>query len=375
MYIEIEEDIIKDAISKSNNVVNTSLDLLYLFALSAYKGRHYITVPCLVNNKDLCSKLQQIMSKRILNMLRSAEREYVQWKTIRENVIVHAVVTYKKLNPQNDIIIVDPHDESNFEPYTKCRVLTEHINDSAFFEYLVRFYKNTHNLSKCKTCFDPLMGGGFTTADILMHEVCNREHFCLVISDSDKKWPNGKNGETAIKIENVMNSLKPFNCYFYVMKDVMEIENLIPKKVFDVIACERFGYKKIFEKESSYFDMKKGLCISDLYNDRICKYWKELLKDEPINFSERDTAKKNSKNKEAYLKEIKDKHYANQLCAGFGTDLLEMCVLKDKNVAHPEVVDILNNIKREDLTDAQLKEWMNIGQIMFSWTCCSRVHQ
>lgn len=375
MYIEIEEDIIKDAISKSNNAVNTSLDLLYLFALSAYKGRHYITVPCLVNNKDLCDNLQKIMSKRVLNMLRSVEREYVQWGMIKKNVVAYAEVTYKETKNNNGIIVVNPLHESNFEPYTKCRVLTEHINDSAFFEYMVKLFKKTHNLSKCETCYEPLMGGGSTTADILMHEACNREHFCLVISDSDKKHPKGDNGDTAKKIMNTIDCLQPFNCFFYVMREVMEIENLIPLCALNVITKGRNGFKKIFEKDPSYFDMKSGLNICNLFDDDTCSYWKEQLKGEAVDFSERDTAKKNSENKEEYLNEIKINHYTNQLCAGFGTDLLEMSVLKDKNVAHPEVEEILNNIKAEDLTDAQLNEWNNIGQIMFSWTCCSKTHQ
>ena len=29
------------------------------------------------------------------------------------------------------------------------------------------------------------------------------------------------------------------------------------------------------------------------------------------------------------------------------------------------------NLKDKDLTDAQLKEWKEIGKKVFSWTCCS----
>lgn len=387
MYIEIEEDIIEDAIANAKKSVNTSLDLLYLFALSAYKGRHYITVPCLVNNKEMCDKLEQLMSRRVLNMLRSTEREYVQWGIIRKNIVVHAIITSKKMEPDESSIVVNPYQISNFEPYSKCRVLTEHIHDSLFFEYLVNYYKCKHGLSKCNFTYEPLMGGGSTTADILMREACEREHFCLVISDSDKKAPDltrettdkgtvkpKKEGlTTSEKIEVVMGSLKPFNCCSYVMKRVREIENLMPKKVIEIIAPNR-GYMKIFDKDPSFFDMKSGLNLTDLFDDDICNYWKELLKDESVDFTERDEVKKLSTSKDSYKTLIKDKskRYTNQLCAGFGSNLLEMCVLKDKGIAHPEVKDALMKIKDEDLTDAQLEEWSKIGQIMFSWTCSSR---
>lgn len=371
MYIEINEDIIKDAIEKGNGGENLSLDLLYLFAFSAMKGNHIIYVPCLYNNQNLRSDLSTVLPKRILAMLVTSDRIHYQLGIIKKKVSTYALVTYSKNKPDNKAILINPTLQRGFEPYSACRVLTEHINDSSFFRYLVQFYLKYDGVGNCRINFEPLMGGGSTTADILRREIFECRHFCLVIVDSDKKYPTAPKGDTSTKIENAMNFYKPFNCYHYVMKEVMEVENLIPKKILGIIAPNQ-GYNNIFNYDWSYYDMKSGLTIKGLYDDTLCDYWKNLLRNEHLDFTERDLAKANSQNKDAFENYVNNNNLKNQILKGFGTNLLatcDCCPKIDGTISHPEVKHELYNIKKEDLTNQQYSEWMEIGKIMFTWAC------
>ncbi len=51
MFIEINEDIIKDAIEKKDLPANTTKDLLIQMALCAKQGKHIVSVPCILKSK------------------------------------------------------------------------------------------------------------------------------------------------------------------------------------------------------------------------------------------------------------------------------------------------------------------------------------
>ena len=83
MYIEIASDIIRDALAKSPNEPNESLDILTLFALSAQKGKHIVYVPCLHNNQSIVTKLEKLMGRPHLSLLRRSESMYYQLLAIK----------------------------------------------------------------------------------------------------------------------------------------------------------------------------------------------------------------------------------------------------------------------------------------------------
>ena len=62
---------------------------------------------------------------------------------------------------------------------------------------------------------------------------------------------------------------------------------------------------------------------------------------------------------------------------GFGNGLLSW-VIEDIDYSteirkfKPKMKNQLYQIRPEDLTPAQQKEWKKIGQLMFSWTCCMK---
>lgn len=50
------------------------------------------------------------------------------------------------------------------------------------------------------------MGGGTTTSEVLRYEIENRQFFCLVIVDSDRKYPTDIVGETAQKLIDLIST-------------------------------------------------------------------------------------------------------------------------------------------------------------------------
>lgn len=186
----------------------------------------------------------------------------------------------------------------------------------------------------------------------------------MTLADSDKLYPNDVIGSTAEKVKELMLQ-KPFNCGFYVMRNVREVENLIPRKIIEKLCIGKDF--SIFDNDPSFFDMKLGLCLVDLYRDEVCNYWRDLLKN-PNLFQERDDIKARCNEKKQYDAEIKGK---NPLLCGFGSNILTLALNKsDTQKKRLDQKNDLYGIIKNDLNTFQQREWEAIGKEMFSWTCC-----
>lgn len=371
MYIEIANDIVEDAIGKAASDVNDSLDLLTLFALNAQRGKHLVHVPCMHNNPEIVRALTNIMGRSHVDFLRQSEHMYYQLARIKELVSNYVVISFEKQSSNRKEIVINPLIERRFEAYNETHVITENIQDSLFFKYLVKFFLREHSIRYCNICFSPIMGGGDTTAEVLKHEVEDRRFLCLVITDSDRKYPHSKYGQTALKIKDVIENYTPFHCGLYIMDQVMEVENLIPFGVVEKAASNK-GFSQIFEKDASFYDMKCGLTLNWLFDDEVCRYWSQQLYQGEINLEQRNDAKAHTSNRKSYQSYIETHKYNKQLTSGFGSDLLYRCTNNfdgNGNILDAHIQNDLMNVKRSDLTTFQLNEWLNIGRVLFSWTC------
>lgn len=371
MYIEIANDIVEDAIVKATGDVNDSLELLTLFALNAQKGKHLVHVPCLHNNPSKVKILTNIMGRSHVDFLRQSERIYYQLAKVKELVSKYIVITFEKQSNDSKAIVINPIIERRFEAYNETHVITENILDSIFFKYLVKFFLRENAIRYCNICFYPVMGGGDTTADVLKHEIEDRRFLCLVITDSDRKYPDSEYGQTALKIKEVMDRYNPFHCDMYIMNQVMEVENLIP---FGVVkkAASNSGFSQVFEKDASFYDMKCGLTLNWLFDDKVYDYWSKQFYQGEIDFKQRNEAKNHSSNRKSYQSYIESKNFKKQLTPGFGFDLLQRCTNEfDGNgqLLDAHIKNDLMNVTPKDLTTFQLNEWLEIGRVLFSWTC------
>lgn len=373
MYIEIGKDVVEDAIAKKNSAVNESLNLLLLFALFAQKGKHIVIVPCLANDKEMVESLSAIMTVSNLYKLRIAESKSYLLPAIKAAVSEYSIVTYKDGTVVDSrAIVINPLRMSEFEPYLETRVITENLLDSIYFRFVARYYLRKNLFDGISISYDAIPGGGSTTCEAVRSELEKEKRFCLVIVDGDKKYPTQPRdpGSTAGKVEEVVKMYSSRTCKLHIMKEVMEVENLIPKRIVGKYATDKHGIS-ILKSDFSYFDMKEGLTMKGLYNDDVYNYWKSSLTSDQKDF--RKEAKANTKTRKEYEQYIDDKKFNNVIINGFGSDLLKNVTCFREvtgGIPFPELMDeMLNKIMPADLTSYQEKEWNEIGHLMFSWTC------
>lgn len=378
MFIEINEDIIKDAIEKKDLPANTTKDLLIQMALCAKQGKHIVSVPCFLKSKAYCKSISELIGKSYFSALDYYNRKRSEYGQILSHLSVRGFITYEeKSDLPNNFIRIIPNKHSNFEPWVEAHVLTENLMDSSFYIYLAYYYFNVEILGGRKRRFDfcykfyPLMGGGVTIEKVLYGEIKREQHFCLALADSDKKWDGDTNvGDTAQKMLDLMKNENPFNCKLYVMSKVREIENLIPRKFVEKFG-DKTGFIDIFNYNPSFYDMKIGLSLTELFHNKVCKYWKDMFND-PALFIERNNIRQRSQSKKDYDKTVKG---MEPLKKGFGSSLLSLVVgdidyEKDLKKYNPKMQDGLYHVIPSELTVEQREEWKNIGREIFSWTCC-----
>ena len=374
MYIEICKDVIEDAIVKSGQKVNDSLDLLLLFAIFSLQGKHIIVVPSLRNDNALCKELGKVMMPANVNKLRRSDRISYILPTIKNAVSTYCLVTYKDDKAEDPrALIINPLRLKMFEPYMETRLITENLLDSKFFKYIAHYYARQKYLAGIQMRFETKPGGGSSTSDVVREELLRPKRFCLVVVDGDKKQPNQNDyGDTANKVIGVIRDYPCVTCKHYIMEKVMEIENLIPNKIIRQYASDKSSCD-ILDKDFSYYDMKSGITLKGLYDDEIFRYWQPVMHEEHLDYSGRDVAKSHSKNRREYERYIDANGITDCIKRGFGADLLRIVTCtpeKNKLVKYPKLESImLNTIKSEDLTPEQQIEWNNIGKLVFSWTC------
>ncbi|MBQ6727134.1 MAG: hypothetical protein IJQ89_11245 [Bacteroidales bacterium] len=372
MYIEICKDVIEDAIAKSGQKINDSLDLLQLLALFSSKGNHIVSVPCLLNDLALTQDLVNVAGSSFVRKLRRSEGKFYMLQSIKPVLSTYCLVTYsdnKKVD--NRAIVYNPTRMQRFEPFLRTKLITENILDAVFFNYIAHFYLRKTLFTDVRIRFEATPGGGSTTCDVVKHEILEKRRFCLVIVDSDKKYPNQPNyGDTARKIVDVIGQYPSDVCKHYVMENVMEVENLIPHRIVRKYASEKSD-SEVLNRNVAFYDMKIGLTLKGLYNDYVFHYLSEEFSE--LDYSQRNEAKSYTRCRDDYEQYIDDHHLVNVLKKGFGSDLLKIVTCAcDENgkIRYPELEDEMKNkIIQEDLTAEQQIEWENIGSLMFSWMC------
>lgn len=95
-----------------------------------------------------------------------------------------------------------------------------------------------------------------------------------------------------------------------------------------------------------------------LYEKQSRLYWKNNFTNLVIDWKKVETLVKTSSTLSDYHDKVRGKEV---LVRGYGSKLLESYLNNEQR----------GNLKDEDLKDAQLKEWKEIGRKVFSWTCCS----
>ena len=357
MLIEICEDVI----SELENDNPKASEILEKVVLAYYYKKHLVKVSFVV--VDRIKKSQTIepnMKKWFLDISKNQSTK----GSLYSKISFHVKVTFKESSKKtSNYIILNPGTNIGFELYEETHLLTENLIDSEFFVNIVSYYLRMNKI-KCKFNFFSLQGGGNTIQKVYKKEQELMQHFCLAIMDSDVKYPGGRQGDTCKSVIKTEEKNPSFNCCYYVMEKVREIENLIP---FHLIK-QQSNYKDnqiirdFLDLDFSFFDMKEGLIPAKLKDDSLYSYWKEQLEGNSIIEKELDKCRKCCLENQPSPKDCKS-NCNKKILEGFGDKLLETITDKAKTD--------LSNIVLNQLTPAQQIEWGNIGRIIFEWCCCT----
>lgn len=368
MLIEVRQDILDKAISKDAPVNSEAIAFLCELALAVKRGKHIVYVPSLNGKPDLTSALKGIVGNNTVVLLKHSQKDKSRFHAITKSLNTKAVCSFlpvEKEDGWDTIIHINPIEMPDFEVSSETYVIGENLYDVKFFDVLLDYYALLKRQKNVSRCFYSLMGGGDTTNIVYENECKHQSHFCLVITDSDFKIPCEEGTEfeslsedsTAKKVLDVHLRYKPEVAFFYPMSKVSEIENLIPKVIYQEKGTTP-RQNLVLDHDYSFYDMKKGLCFKMLWYPSLYNYWKEVYSDD-VDFSQLDSIRSQHTTYESYKIAVNER----KLLPGWSNDILK------KVMDNPILVGKLGKIKQSDLSASQDFEWTKIGELMYNWTC------
>lgn len=366
MWIEIGDDIIQEAIRQKGVYSNDARFLLMELALAVKLGRQLVYVPYIIANPNL-KNLEDVIGSEALNILKKGTTQRSDMSAIKNIIDFRVRLTYSQpsqriaselwINPRTGFL--------KFDFFEETRLLVENLTDAAFYNVLVEFFLKTKRKENAPYTYYALQGGGVTTRQVLKDEINRQQHWCAVVADSDKHCPSAPLGDTASQINTIFDARKPLNCGKYIMEEVMEIENLIPKKMLlKKHHPNEAGF--IFNAEWNYYDIKKGLVMDIMHEQNVFNYWYGMF-GKDFDFTKVAKYRKSHPLKNIFnndLHSLKDDRQIVRCCWGHNV-LCEL--LENKNY--------MNKLKETifgDLTPEQQREWEKIGRFIYTWTCSSK---
>lgn len=360
MLIEIGKDVVEMAARNDRKAIDVLRDLAFAFKKCmhiVYTDRESIET---ILKIDALSQEEKRVFQIISLKMTSYQRFYKQFA-------FHVFVTFNKPSSfDTNLAIVNPNDARDFEFYSKTFLLTENQRDASFYEYVADYYMRKKQIHGFRKESENVPGGGDTTVQFCDEQIKNRKHFCLAIVDSDLHYKNGCLKDTSMKVKCCIDSKSPFNCRYYIIEDLSEIENMIPFHIISTFS----NYKNLPIVRDGlsfcldYFDYKNGLTTHELINDEFYRYWIATIGhlNEIYDVAE-------SYRRKALQCGCRDK-YAKQkqevLIDGFGEKLLST-VMDDDNA-----LTSLRSVTDADLSPTQQVVWSAMGQMIFEWCCAFR---
>ena len=148
----------------------------------------------------------------------------------------------------------------------KAIILGENGNDVRYYTFMASIL-----FPQIPISFDIMSGGGSTTSEVFANIQKQNKRFCLVIADSDMKYPDAPLGGTAKAIEKVWNKKRTHLDVYRL--SVHEAENLLPLSFVKEKAKTNknaMDFLKRIEKSDRFnniwrcYDIKEGIKIEDI---------------------------------------------------------------------------------------------------------------
>ena len=375
MFISVEDDIICNAIDCQSGKHEEALLFLREVLLSVRRNKHIVFFPAISDGQ--IAQLLQFLTKKeigILNFVYKMRQDLYQLKS-QLMVTVSATFTIPEI-PAKNTIYINPINRNALEIYEETHLIVENILDSEFYAEIIgrNFIRQRRLPEKVKRIsYYPTQGGGATISDVVRTEQKLAQHFCLIIADSDKKYKDAEEGDTAGDIRDVIAECqKQDEAYssrqeLYVLSEVCEIENLIPFEVLHAISNKKQSvFISKYKNQLSFYDMKLGLEYPILYDDTLYAEYKKIFSGEEV-WQEIEVCKKKFKNKKKeFCEAVKT---IPKLDGVWGTSLMRS-ILSPTSKQKRSALNQMKNTRICNLTNAQKNEWERIGKIVYTWCCC-----
>lgn len=382
MYFKITREIINQAYN--NNI--QCIQLIKLLDWTILQGKHIVFAEKEELKNIVGLKTNDIISAE-LHGFNYVLSQYPTIGAIVDQLKWHAEFSMNAVSSrdlQTHTIYININDIPRFDVCKETHLLCENLADINFYRYVLKYYQKINNLS-IRTNYYPILGGGSTTAKVYSAEINEKKALVLCFVDSDQKSPTGTLGDTARATQKV-DKQKPFNAFLYVLNEVLEVENLIPLKIYNhyintlhddeakrkIDCINELGHNN--QQYLNFLDMKKGITLRTLIGtdtsvtyqqdiaNHVCPDWAK--KNNILDMEIQSIFKSPIFLHHTKIKPMVEKYLKSQesIVCGLGENILE-------NVLANEI-DSLNNIQREDLRSGQLIEYNNIGELLCNWTCC-----
>ena len=350
MILYVCEDVIK-SLGKPNDINQEhAIRIFNEISLALQRGKHYVLIE---------NFLKESVNKTILD--NSTAQGYLYFKkcntskslSILKLINVVLVISFngtkrvKSLNWYNDhtLLALNPSKDTNLEVFEETHLLTESLNDGKLFKAItLRHMKWLGLLNSISISFLNRNGGGITLSDVYNQEKEMNSHLCITIVDSDKKYHDGPEGKTASTFRSHKDEKWIFSDY-HIMKELSEIENLLPTKFYEDRANKPL-IRRLSHIDLSYFDLKCGLTADIVKADKGYNYWSNKgISMRPIED----------------IRELDDKHI---LIQGLGSQIMGKFLSRKKYQS-----DIIG-IKHSDLSENQRNEYKAISNLVLNWCVC-----
>lgn len=354
MFIKVEKDILDIILQTDRNKKRErAIDVFVQLMTSSRMNYHKVYLKCSLT-ADEEKLLKAAVDENSWREFLKLQRERFDVEGFIALLDIYAVITTSKhCSRVGKELIVNPLETPDFLLGMKTYLATENQRDGVLYQRIAELFKRSKRLSNMNSSFVKWKGGGSDFGGTLKSDEILNCNFVFAIADSDKHCPSDKIGKTAKGIKFLGHNR--FNADYYILNDVLEVENLIPYKIVQDIFPR---ISELMYYDLSYFDFKKGLTHTTLYDKERRSYWKSNFTGLYIDWEQVETLAKEP----TFSMYCDAVHGMKSLIPGFGSDLLESALC----------MPTWSSITDSDLTSSQQKEWNILGKKIFSWTCCSQ---
>ena len=356
MFIEYSQEAIDCGF---NDVIIQSL----LAASTAMREGNHVVCTCHAELAQQIVDLTRESNQSVARAFNKLKESFAQIAAVKKYICVYINICAGNQisvcqNGNSRVICVGIEQTLYSDFWHETLLILENFQDEKPYRILYEAC-NIHNIM---VKWEPVLGGGTTTADVVEKNV-NQSKLVLCIADGDVHNPHSDIGETARKI--VQKAEGHYLCRI-ITTNCREVENLF----FDYAILSCFNYdedvknKRIFSCLDNartlkndilfYYDVKKGHRYKSIKDNEY------LLNAFSMNINTCENRRfdgicKNCKDCQCVVVEEMGKNYLSQLL--------------DKKEAESQIIAIFNSF-----SDLLQEEWKRIAIELTSWCCACQIN-